>query len=76
MACLSRSYTAKKAFFSVKAADKPRAMERASAFLDNAGRLRETEMVVIRDNMGNNFCGQDALLMLRNQLEEDSSDDE
>jgi hypothetical protein len=36
---LSSSYTAKKAYFSVKKANKPRAMERASAFLDNAGRL-------------------------------------
>ena len=28
------------------------------------------------DELGNNFCSQDALLMLRNQLEDDSSDDE
>jgi hypothetical protein len=28
------------------------------------------------DELGNNFCCQDALLMLRNQLDDDSSDDE
>jgi spore maturation protein CgeB len=27
------------------------------------------------DELGNNFCSQDALLMLRNQLEDNSSDD-
>jgi hypothetical protein len=30
----------------------------------------------VADKLGDNFCSQDALLMIRNQLDDDSFDDE
>jgi hypothetical protein len=41
------TYAKKRAHFSLKQLGKPHAMERASAFLDNAARLRETKMCVV-----------------------------
>jgi hypothetical protein len=42
-----RTYLKKRAHFSLKKSGKPHAMERASAFLDNAARLWETKMCVV-----------------------------
>jgi hypothetical protein len=42
-----RTYLKKRAYFSLKKLMKPQAMERASAFLDNAARLWETKMCVV-----------------------------
>jgi hypothetical protein len=41
------TYSKKRAHFSLKQLGKPHAMERASAFLDDAACLRETEMCVV-----------------------------
>jgi hypothetical protein len=46
---LFRSYSSKKAYFSMDKSKNPDVMERASDFLDNAARLRQTEMCVIID---------------------------
>jgi hypothetical protein len=47
LALFFRTYSKKRAHFSLQQLGKPHAMERASAFLDDAARLRETEMCVV-----------------------------
>ncbi len=42
-----RTYLKKRAYFSLKKLGKLQAMERASAFLDNAAQLQETKMCVV-----------------------------
>ncbi len=42
-----KTYLKKRAYFSLKKLGKPQAMERASAFLDNAAQLWETKMCVV-----------------------------
>jgi hypothetical protein len=46
---LFRSYSSKKAYFSMDKSKNPVVMKKASDFLDNAARLRQTEMCVIID---------------------------
>ena len=47
LALFFRTYSKKRAHFSLKQLGKPHAMERASAFLDDAARLQETKMCVV-----------------------------
>ena len=47
LALFFRTYSKKRAHFSLQQLGKPHAMERASAFLDDAARLQETKMCVV-----------------------------
>ena len=47
LALFFRTYSKKRAHFSLQQLGKPHAMERASAFLDDAARLWETDMCVV-----------------------------